>query len=70
MISQLCGCQMIAPKEDGSIRVTLDARNANKALISSNQPIPRQEDIKAKLAGAKVFSKMDLKSAFWKIHDT
>ena len=58
---------VLAPKEDGSIRVTLDARNVNKALISSNQPIPRQEDIKAKLAGAKIFSKMDLKSAFWQI---
>lgn len=58
---------VLAPKHDGSIRVTLDARNVNKALLSSNQPIPKQEDIKAKLGGAKVFSKMDLKSAFWQI---
>ena len=58
---------VLAPKDDGSMRVTLDARNVNKALMSSNQPIPRQEDIKAKLAGAKVFSKMDLKSAYWQI---
>ena len=35
--------------------------------MASNFPIPRQEDIKAKLSGAKVFSKLDLKSAFWQL---
>ena len=58
---------VIAPKDDGDIRITLDAKNVNKALKSSNFPIPRQEDIKVKLAGAKVFSKLDLKSAFWQL---
>ena len=58
---------VIAPKDDGDIRITLDAKNVNKAILSSNYPIPRQEDIKAKLAGSKVFSKLDLKSAFWQL---
>ena len=58
---------VIAPKDDGEIRITLDAKNVNKAIMSSNFPIPRQEDIKAKLAEAKVFSKLDLKSAFWQL---
>ncbi len=58
---------VIAPKSDGAIRMTLDARNVNKAIHASNLPIPRQEDIKAKLSGAKVFSKMDFKSAFWQL---
>ena len=30
---------VLAPKQDGSIRVTLDPRNVNKSLLSSNQPI-------------------------------
>ncbi|CAB4037289.1 Hypothetical predicted protein [Paramuricea clavata] len=55
---------VIAPKSDGAIRMTLDARNVNKAIQASNLPIPRQEEIKAKLSGAKVFSKMEFKSAF------
>ena len=55
---------VIAPKDDGDIRVTLDANNLNKAVQASNFPIPRQEDIKAKLAGAQFFSKLDLRSAF------
>ena len=59
---------VLTPKPtDGSIRVTLDARNVNKAIHATNQPIPRHEDIKAKLAGCKVFSKMDFKSAFWQM---
>ena len=58
---------VIAPKDDGDIRVTLDAKNLNKALLSSNFPIPRQEDIKSNFTGKKVFSKLDLKSAFWQL---
>ena len=44
-------------------RVTLDARNVNKAVLSTNLPIPRHEDIKAKLSGCKFFSKLDEVSA-------
>ena len=55
------------PKPNGSLRVTLDARNINKAIQSSNLPIPRQEDIKAKLGGAKIFSKIDFRTSFWLI---
>ena len=31
---------VIAPKPDGNIRMTLDARNLNKAIMSTNLPIP------------------------------
>ena len=58
---------VIVPKPDGSIRITLDARNINKAIQANNTPIPRMEEIKAQLSGAKYFSKMDLKSAFWQL---
>jgi hypothetical protein len=36
---------VIAPKPDGTTRMTLDARHVNKAIQASNLPIPRQEDI-------------------------
>ena len=58
---------VIVPKDDGTIRLTLDAKQINKALKSNNTPIPRHEDIKAKLSGAKIFAKIDLKSIFWQI---
>ena len=57
----------LVPKPDGSIRITLDARNINKAIQANNTPIPRMEEIKSKLKGAKYFSKMDLKSAYWQL---
>ena len=55
------------PKPDGSLRVTLDARNINKAIISSNLPIPRAEDIKAKLSGSKVYTKIDYRWSFFQL---
>ena len=58
---------VIAPKPNEDIRVTLDARNVNKAVETTNLPIPRQEDIKSKLSGARIFSKLDIKSASWQI---
>ena len=58
---------VLAPKSDGSIRITLDARNVNKAMLANNHPIPRHEDIKASLANAKIFSKLDFKSAYWQL---
>ena len=54
-------------KEEGELRVTMDARNVNEAIQSSNLPIPKQEDIKVKLAHKKYFSKLDFKSAFWQL---
>ena len=57
----------LVPKPDGSIRITLDARNINKAIEANNTPIPHMEEIKSKLSGAKYFSKMDLKSAYWQL---
>ena len=47
--------------------MTLNACNVNKAITPTNHPIPRHEEIKAKLAGCKWLSKMDLKSTFWQI---
>ena len=58
---------VVTPNSDGTLRITLDARNINRSIQSTNLPIPRQEDIKAKLNGNKIFSKMDFKTAFWQL---
>ena len=62
--AQWISCSTLAPKSNGDIRMTLDARHVNKTIQSSNLPIPRQEDIKAKLSGKNIFSKLDFNSAF------
>ena len=59
---------VLAPKDDGSIRVTVDMRQVNKAIKSTNLPIPKVEDIEAEMAGNKVFSKLDFCSAFHQLH--
>ena len=55
---------VLAPKDDGGTRVTCDMRNVNKAIQPTNIPIARVEEIKSDLAGTRVFSKLDFKSAF------
>ena len=40
---------VVSPKPESSLRMALDATSINKAIKSSNLPIPRQEDIKTKL---------------------
>ena len=60
-------CAVITPKSNSSLQTTLDAQNLNKALISSNYPIPHQGDIRAQLSGTNYFSKSNFKSPFWQL---
>ena len=55
------------PKKNKEVRVCIDMREPNKAIIRDPHPSPRVEDISAKLEGAKVFAKLDVKKAFWQI---
>ena len=55
---------VVVPKADGRIRVCLDMRVANKAISRIRYPTPTIDDLMINLRGAKVFSKLDLLSAF------
>ena len=55
---------VLAPKDDGGIRVTIDLRQPNTAIKDTTGPIPQAEDIRAELSGSKWFSKLDFKTAF------
>lgn len=55
---------VLAPKENGGIRVTVDMRKPNRAIKDTHIPIPRVEDIRSHLSNCKIFSKLDFKSAF------
>ena len=57
----------LAPKDDGSLRATLDMRKPNTAIKRCETPIVRPEEVKAELLQYKVFSKLDFKSAFHQI---
>ena len=55
---------VMTPKDDGGLRITIDMRQANKAIEKTNLPIPRPEEISSQLSGYTVFSKLDFRSAF------
>ena len=55
---------VITNKPDGSIRLCVDMTEPNKAIKRVHHIIPTIEDIKYRVNGAKIFSKMDLKNGY------
>jgi hypothetical protein len=56
---------VLVSKPDNSIRVCLDARPLNREILRSRYPLPTLEELRSKMAGATVFSKLDASTAFW-----
>ena len=54
---------VIAPK-GSDVRICVDMRMANKAIVKEKHPMPTIEDVLSRLNGKKVFSKVDLKHGF------
>lgn len=57
----------LAMKNDGSFRLCVDMREANKAIIRERHPLPTFDDICPLLAGSTIFSTFDVKSAFYQL---
>lgn len=55
---------VLAPKDNDSIRVTVDIRKVNKAIQNTNISIVKKGDIEAKIAGSDIFSKLNFKPTF------
>ena len=55
---------VVVPKSDGDVRICVDMRRANQAIIRERQPIPTIEEILQDLNGSTIFSKVDLKWGF------
>ena len=54
-------------KPSGDIRLCVDYRELNKAILRKHRQIPSFEEIMHRLAGATVFSKLDAKSGYLQI---
>ncbi|KAF8755465.1 hypothetical protein RHS01_05175 [Rhizoctonia solani] len=52
---------MFVKKADGSLRLVVDYRKLNKVTHKNVYPLPRQDDLMAKLRHAKIFTKLDLR---------
>ena len=58
---------MVVPKPLGDMRLCVDMKKANEAIVRERHPIPTVDDILYQLNGSKVFSKLDLKWGFHQI---
>ena len=54
-------------KPNGDIRICLDMRQANRAILREKHPVPTVEETLQEISEAKVFSKLDLNMAFHQI---
>ena len=51
-------------KKDGSLRLCIDYRELNKVTVRNQYPLPRIGDLFYQLQGARVFSKIDMRSSY------
>ncbi|XP_062557896.1 uncharacterized protein K02A2.6-like [Armigeres subalbatus] len=59
---------VVTPKDSGrSVRLCVDMRRANEAIIPDRHPLPTFDEIMPHLDGCKFFSKIDLVKAFHQI---
>ena len=54
-------------KKDGSLRMCVDYRQLNDVTIKNKYPLPRIDDLFDQLSGAKVFSKIDLRTGYYQL---
>ena len=55
------------PKKNGTLRLCVDYRGLNSITIKNRYPIPLVSELLDRLKGAKVFSKIDLTDAYYRI---
>jgi hypothetical protein len=63
--SSPCGAPVLfIQKKDGSQGMCVDYRTLNDVTVKNKYPLPRIEDLFDQMRGARVFSKIDLRSGY------
>ena len=63
--SPWCAPAVYVPKDNGEVRICVDFVQLNKTTKKDSYPVPRADGPQQKLANKTVFSKIDLRSAYW-----
>ena len=58
---------VVVQKPDGKVRLCIDPKELNKALMREHYSIPTLKDVLHDLEGSKIFSKADLSSGYWHV---
>ena len=58
---------VVVPKPSGDIRLCVDMRKANEAVVRERHPIPTVDELLYNLNGSTIFSKLDLNLGFHQI---
>ena len=59
---------LFAPKKDGSLRPYIDYRKLNAITKKNRYPLPRIDELQNRLIGAKQFTAIDIRDAYYRIH--
>ena len=54
-------------KKDGTLKLCIDYRHLNKVTMKDKYPLPRIDDLFDKMRGARLFSKIDLRSGYHQV---
>ncbi|KAH0602269.1 uncharacterized protein H6S33_009843, partial [Morchella sextelata] len=55
---------LFVKKKDGSLRLCVDYRGLNRVSIKNRYPLPLMDELRDRVAGAVIFSKIDLKEGY------
>jgi hypothetical protein len=58
---------LFVKKKDGTLRLCIDFRQLNKAIVKNKYPLPRIDDLFDQLRGENIFSKIDLRSGYHQV---
>ena len=65
--TEWCAPMVPVLKRNNKVRICVDLKRLNQAVVRERFVMPVLDDVLPKLAGAKVFSKLDAASGFWAI---